>query len=288
MGGTKEYWDKRKINSQKAFDHHSEMLKKFNEETKNSVKHTVIYDADNAGMFTKNSPANRTYADPIVDNIDSVSACFEYENGKTAVLNFASYTLPGGMYMEGSMAQEEALCHASNLYEVLSNLPDYYEYNNSHKNKALYTNRGLYSPDVCFFNEFGNMKKYDVITVAAPNKTAYMQYINNATEEQNDQALKSRIHFIKQIALENDVETLILGAYGCGVFGQDPHLVAQCFKEEFDGSGISTVYAIIDKGSHEKEGNFAIFADTFAPADIEYEDDICIDPDEDWGEDNER
>ena len=55
--------------------------------------------------------------------------------------------------MEGSSAQEECLCHTSNLYNVLKRFPKYYEWNKKHNNKALYTNRAMYSENVTFLDE---------------------------------------------------------------------------------------------------------------------------------------
>ena len=56
---------------------------------------------------------------------------------------------------------------------------------------------------------------------------------------------------------------MILGAFGCGVFGQDPHVVAELFRENMKNVGIKTVYAVIDRGGHSKEGAFAAFEDVF-------------------------
>lgn len=87
----------------------------------------------------------------IVDKLDSVKSAIQHRDGKTAVLNFASYKNPGGKFMEGSSAQEECLCHASTLYNVLKQFPVYYQWNRVHNNRALYTNRALYSEDVIFW-----------------------------------------------------------------------------------------------------------------------------------------
>ena len=70
----------------------------------------------------------------------------------------------------------------------------------------------------------------DVITCAAPNKTAAKKYCN-VSDEENSKVLKERIEFVLKIAQDNGVDNLILGAYGCGVFGQDPLEVAKIFKE---------------------------------------------------------
>lgn len=133
--------------------------------------------------------------------------------------------------MDGSTAQEEYLCHHSFLYNVLEKFGDYYQYNNTDKNRALYYDRAIYSPNIIF--EIPNTPIYfycDVITCAAPNKSVACRY-KMATPYENTQALRSRIHFILNIAAEQNVDTLILGAFGCGVFGQDPVETAEIFKE---------------------------------------------------------
>lgn len=106
---------------------------------------------------------------------------------------------------------------------------EFYDWNNKNKNKALYLNRGLYSPGIVFCKDRENAI-CDVITCAAPNKSAARryQYVQN---EENTEVLKSRIKFVLDIAMENNVGTLILGAFGCGVFGQDAKEVAGIFKE---------------------------------------------------------
>lgn len=190
----------------------------------------------------------RFYPDPLTDNekywlsklgviLDTVSAIFRYKKKekRTAILNFASYKNAGGMFLQGSSAQEESLCHASFLYNVLSEFKDYYAWNDKHKNRALYENRALYSPDVVFTNDsVGTL--CDVITCAAPNKSAAQKYCH-VSDEENYNALESRIRFVLHIAEKEKVDTLILGAYGAGVFGQDATEVAQIFKrlliEEF-------------------------------------------------------
>ena len=167
------------------------------------------------------------------------------KDAKIAVLNFASYRNPGGKFIEGSNAQEECLCHESNLYNVLRNFAPYYKENNSKANRNLYTDRALYSPDV-IFNKEEEIVKADVITCASPNWTAASE--RGVTQVENTLVLAQRMQFIKDIAELNDVDILILGAWGCGVFGQHPKVIARLFDFIFKESKIKNiVYAVPEK-----------------------------------------
>ena len=136
------------------------------------------------------------------------------------------------------------LCHSSFLYNVLSEFDeDYYEFNRLTKNFALYTNRALYSPDVLFVR--GNEEVYaDVITCAAPSKYTAKKYCGKSDYDCNS-VMKDRIHFMLDIAKENNPYNLILGAWGCGAFGNDPEFVANAFKKELEEYYTSTFKNII-------------------------------------------
>ena len=256
----KEYWDEKEKRAKQAQKHTEKMEKYFGEFINKSTRDTIYY-------FPQFECKKKIEKDMkiIVDDIDSVGAIFKYanEDDKMAVLNFASYKNPGGQFLNGSKAQEECLCHESYLYNVLSKINDYYDWNNQHKNKALYLNRGLYSPDIAFARKVnGSMVAQwcDVITCAAPNKTAAQKYMN-VTNEENTEALRSRIKFVLDIAKNNEVDTLILGAYGCGVFGQDPYEVANIFKEYLDDCKcFKTVIFAVPNG---KNYNYEAFMKTF-------------------------
>ena len=217
------YWTNKEERSEKAISHTKEMEEHYSQEIAECVKNTKVYTPDS--VFKDTEKVNQKV---YITNLDSVSAVLKYNGNKKAVLNFASYKNPGGMFIKGSKAQEECLCHESFLYNVLKEETDYYNWNNQHKNKALYLNRALYSPDVIFVKD-NKTTTCDVITCAAPNKIAAQNY-QNITNEENTEVLKSRIEFILNIARENKVDTIILGAYGCGVFGQQTEEVAEIFK----------------------------------------------------------
>lgn len=216
----------RDSNSAKAKEHTELMARKYKEEIDDAVNETITYFTDFYYKKAARNGKRRIH----IDDMNTELAALKYRCGeKRALLNFASYENPGGCFLEGSMAQEECLCHTSFLYNVLSDFKvDFYAWNNKNKNQALYFNRALYTPNV-IFEQFNETVEYDVITCAAPNKEAAQKYYG-VSDIANEQALRERIKFVLDIAEYNRVNTLILGAYGCGVFGQDPYEVAKIFR----------------------------------------------------------
>ena len=228
---TKRYYPNKEERAKLAQNHTKEMEDLYKDEIEDCIDETLAYNVNS--KFIEKRVNNKQIV--IVDEIDSVGAVFKYVNINeiTAVLNFASYNNPGGNFINGSKAQEECLCHESYLYNVLKGRIGYYKINHKNKNKCLYTDRALYSPNVRFTKECKDVF-CDVITCAAPNKTAAQKYYN-VSDEENSEVLKERIEFVLKIAQDNGVDNLILGAYGCGVFGQDPLEVAKIFKEFLSG-----------------------------------------------------
>ena len=203
----------------------------------------------------------------VVVNQDTVSAAFE-QKGRVAILNFASYKNPGGMFLNGSIAQEEALCHASNgiLFEVLSSekvFNAFYEQNRKMLNRALYHDNLLYTYDVPFFRGT-EMRKCDVITCAAPNKGAAQKY-QNVPDAICDRAMRMRIRSLLLATIDehlsfgegDGLNCVVLGAFGCGVFKNDPAAVAKMFREELIGFPIKVVFAVPGE-------KYDIFVDAFS------------------------
>lgn len=227
------YWNRKNELKKKANAHTNKMEELYSLEITECVNRSKIY--DQTFVCKKDtSYAADVQQKIIVENMDSVQAVFHYGyDGATTMLNFASYKNPGGKFLEGSSAQEEMLCHNSFLYNVLSEFDkDYYEFNRLTKNFALYTNRALYTPDVLFLD--GDEEVYsDVITCTAPNKYAAQKYCNKSEFDCNS-VMRDRIHFVLDIAKEHNPYNLILGAWGCGVFGNDAEFVANSFKKELE------------------------------------------------------
>ncbi len=176
----------------------------------------------------------------VVDE-DSVTAVLARGRGLAsacdlAVLDFASFTSAGGGYARGAWAQEEALCAESTLYNVLATQKAWYAENRRRNiNCELYRNRALVVPRVRFDRE-----KYhsyaDVIVAAAPNaRRARTEY--RVSDEALAEAMRGRIRLVLAVADELGHEKLVLGAFGCGVFGWDAGQVAEMFRAELASGG---------------------------------------------------
>lgn len=246
-------WENKEERAEIAQKHTTEMEDKYFKEIAYSILYTTIYNSDHTfpQLFKEITPKF------ITEDLDSVSAIFKYHSNKTAVLNFASFKNPGGAFLNGARAQEECLCHESNLYNILSQFQDnFYKVNLKCLNRSLYRNKALYSKDVLFLHNNQELK-CDVITCAAPNYKAAHRF-KGVQPQENYTTLESRIKFVIDIAEEQQVETLILGAFGCGVFGQDPKEVAQLFKKYLTKTSyIHDVIFAIPNSS--RDSNYAIF-----------------------------
>lgn len=260
----KYYWENKEQRAEKAKRHTANMEKKHCYDIAASVKSTIIYsDVDFSNILEECSNSTDEITVKVLSS-DSVSAIISEHEGKTAVLNFASYKFSGGGFLEGSQAQEECLCHESFLFNVLKHFQDFYVWNQRHLNNSLYLNRALYSPNIVF-EKGGTSVKCDVITCAAPNFSTAKR--RSVSRDENDAALRDRIRFILRIAKANKVNTLILGAFGCGVFLQRPETVAKIFDDEikniFAGNKIKIVFAIIPPLPNQSD-NFTPFKKIFA------------------------
>lgn len=199
---------------------------------------------------------------------DAVAAILENGRGRAeycdlAVLDFASFTNPGGGYIRGSWAQEEALCAESFLYNVLEKQGDWYGENRRRNiNCDLYRNRALVVPKVRFSRE--KIHAYaDVLVVAAPNaRRAREEY--KVKEDALVRAMRDRIRFALDIVDALGHRQVVLGAWGCGAFGWDADLVAELFREELAAGAHGIELAIFAVPRDRFNENLACFEHAMA------------------------
>lgn len=174
------------------------------------------------------------------------------------VLNFASARNPGGGFLGGAKAQEEELCRCSGLYPTLLTQPRYYEHNREQKT-LLYSDFLIYSPRVPFLRLATNKPFLDrpfcvsVITAPAPNAGALSRSEERGAAQLLPSTFEQRWANVLAVAEQNHARALVLGAWGCGAFGNDPTLVATTAQSvlgspRFDGVFDHVVFAIPGTG----------------------------------------
>jgi uncharacterized protein (TIGR02452 family) len=191
-------------------------------------------------------------------------------------LNFASARRPGGGWDTGSRAQEESLARASGLTASLAAAPGYYTANRQHEH-LFYTDHAIWSPAVPFFaRDDGSLLEQPftagIITMPAPNLGGMSRLSEGELRSLPDLWLK-RIRCVLALSIIQKVQHLVLGAWGCGAFGNDPILVARSFKMALAPSdpwlhGFETItFAILDHSRHQscRTAFTAAFAPLEAP-----------------------
>ncbi|MET4927332.1 TIGR02452 family protein, partial [Streptomyces sp. PSRA5] len=153
--------------------------------------------------------------------------------GPVAVLNFASARNPGGGYLNGAQAQEEALCRASALYVTLLRAPDYYAHHRADRS-PFYSDRVIHSPGVPVFrDDRGRLldAPFTVGFLTSPAPNAGIVARDRPEETPRiPAALASRAERVLEVAVAGGYRRLVLGAWGCGVFRNDPARVAGTFR----------------------------------------------------------
>ncbi|MCB0213079.1 MAG: TIGR02452 family protein [Anaerolineae bacterium] len=177
-------------------------------------------------------------------------------------LNFANGVEPGGGFLRGARAQEEALCRASALYETLVGDPMYRE----HRQHAPHASSdwAIYSPDVPIYRSDDGTALpqpwlLSFLTCAAP-------YTPVIGQPQSGDLLQKRIQRVLAIARAYGYSALVLGAWGCGAFANDPHRTAMDFRQaleiDFSGAFSDVVFAVADWSPERKF--LRPFCDVFA------------------------
>lgn len=167
-------------------------------------------------------------------------------------LNFANGIQPGGGFLHGARAQEEVLCRSSALHATLQGDP-MYEFH-LERTEPDSTDWAIYSPRVPVFRDdegspISQPWLLNALTCAAP-------VANRIGRERSEKLLRERIHRVLAIAEAYGHTTLVLGAWGCGAFGNDPESTARDFVSaleiEFRGAFSDIIFAIVDWSSERR------------------------------------
>lgn len=180
------------------------------------------------------------------------------------------------------MAQEDCLCQSSNLLPCLKQqhlMKDYYM---PHRiaNDPMYSDKVIYTENITVFkmdddipklmpsNEWFNV---DVITCAAPN----LRNVDNINEDKLFSLFCRRIDAVLNTALSHKVDTVILGAWGCGAFKNSPEIVAKDFKKIIDEKYQTAFRNIVFAIKNSNSNNFEMFKSVldFTPKNIKCDND---------------
>jgi uncharacterized protein (TIGR02452 family) len=180
------------------------------------------------------------------------------EGHRPAALNFASAKHPGGGFLGGARAQEESLARSSGLYACLNGNP-MYDFHRRHGD-PLYTDYAIYSPEVPVFRDddgklLAQPYPCSFITSPAANAKAVLNRDRGRRAEIHE-AMERRIRKVLAVAATHKHESLVLGAWGCGVFGNDCEEIAVLFQRalayHFCGVFEKVVFAVLDSSAEAR------------------------------------
>lgn len=172
---------------------------------------------------------------------------------RVGVLNFASARNAGGGYLRGARAQEEDLCRSALLYSCLVQAPDYYAAHRASQD-LRYSHRVILSPGVPVIRgEDGELlaRPYPVTFLTSPAPNAGELRKRESAVDVRD-VLAERASRVLAVAARHEVRELVLGAWGCGVFGNDPVEVAEAFAlglRRYGAAFDRVVFAVWDRRS---------------------------------------
>ena len=233
------------------------------EDLEQSVRRsTLISPAEGEKILEKYRAGTRcSQPETRVENLSTVEAIrILASEGKTdiGVLNFASAKNPGGGFLNGAMAQEESLAVSGTLYPTLTAHEEYYRENRAHRS-MMYLDYGIYSPDVVFFRDetfqlTETPAKASVLTLPAVNMGQVL--FRRENREEAEKVMRRRMRLALGIFAEHKAKHLVLGAYGCGVFRNDPKKIAAWWRELLeDGMGRyfdSVFHAVLDRSKDKR------------------------------------
>jgi len=186
-------------------------------------------------------------AEDCIDAASRLATC--HMASAVGLLNMASANHPGGGVSNGARAQEEELCRRSNLYRALQDSADEYPIHN----------KVLVHGEVTFF-KYGPPEYHRVDPGDEVLLTVFTAPAVKVNLRDHDTVMRRRIDRLMNTIEASRVDSVVLGAWGCGAFGLSPTMVAGIFKERLSVCRAMRVhFAILD--DHNSRDNFATFRD---------------------------
>lgn len=189
--------------------------------------------------------------------------------GSVAALNFASAKNPGGGFLNGSQAQEESLARSSALHASQLRAGEFYERHRASPS-LLYSDAMILSPECPIIRDddgrlLDEPRLAGFITSAAPNAGA----IDDKRREEAaliPEAFRRRSEYVLALAAAHVYKRLVLGAWGCGVFRNDPAVVAGAFaghlRRAWSGRFERVIFSVLDTSADQAV--FTAFERAFA------------------------
>lgn len=274
--------DMREERKAQAKKHLGLMRGAFGGDTEKTIEACVIY--EDGTMRAPELPEAPFEATETVVTTKFAPEVLANASGKTLIIDPTAFTRPGGAYEDGAFGPEQILCAESNLYPVLQGIKSkYHDKNRMYTTGMLFTDRAAYVPHIVFSSQ-GVMRHADILAIAEPQKNRALENHRSAAEA--DKALADRIATLLNIAAANEIETLIVGAFGAGRNGYTTEEVIRLFSEWIAAhpGAIKTIYFAVPRGV------FDSFNEAFGkPVEevvevVEDEDDETEEEDVDWRE----
>lgn len=239
------------------------------------IKKTTLYYAEQIAQLPGRAVSGTEPARIALRNQDTLEAAFELhqhrrENEKPVlILNFANPHRPGGGIRSRPGTQEEHLCVKTTVLCSLETEEawPFYQTNLDCGTQAQ-TDTILFSPNTMVIRNPDLSLREDpflvaVMTVSAPIASR----MEDSELPDLESILNRRIHGMLRTAAAEGYSRVVLGAWGCGNFGNDPELVAKLFHEALQGDFEEVAMAVFDNS--EDQYRYSCFEKYFANMDAE-------------------
>jgi uncharacterized protein (TIGR02452 family) len=232
-----------------------------------SVQSTAVFSAEEISTVENDVRRDTVYTVKALSTVDGAAWLWRQTGRVPTILNFASAKHPGGGFENGAMAQEEDIAYRSSLYASLRSQPEYYRESLNDLHDGLYFDKAVFTPGMVVIRDadyrFIDPWNCHCVSAPAPNRSAARR--SGVSEADVQAAMLRRIQLVLAIMAQTGASDIVLGAYGCGVFKNDPSYVAEQFSTTLidQGQGVRfqhVLFAIPNQHSP----NHQAFAQYFA------------------------